>query len=399
MSQSDLADGVADPSYVSMLEAGKRTPSLEIVIQLADRLGVAVEDLTGVDAMPHSIDTERENQYLAMQVRASSAMDLGDLDDACRWTMRSFELATAEGNPHRMLSAGLSLQGLLALVGESAKRYALLERLSELATMRIPDVYFKITLSRADAAWDTGRMREAETLVRAALDGVADADLTGTTAHVRAMGMLVVLRADLGEFWDQDALIDAMMAAASAGGGSRSAGWAYWSAAAALALAGSGESALRHLSSAEELADDFLLFNERAWFYRSAASIQLSAGADLGRVRDNLDRAEGSLRSRYIRGQHFRLDAQWARFDLADGRPAEAAERCAKLLAGVEDLALTAIERARLHAVYARALAALGDVADAVVQYRSAANAFEEFTAYAWSARTLRELDELRSAA
>ena len=45
MSQAQLALGVLSASHLSLLEAGKRRPSLEVVCALAHRLGVPADDI------------------------------------------------------------------------------------------------------------------------------------------------------------------------------------------------------------------------------------------------------------------------------------------------------------------------------------------------------------------
>lgn len=58
LSQSALAAGELSPSYVSLLESDKRSPSTEIVHQLAARLGCPVSDL--LDGEPSERDTRVE---------------------------------------------------------------------------------------------------------------------------------------------------------------------------------------------------------------------------------------------------------------------------------------------------------------------------------------------------
>src|SRR5215208_4471094 len=45
MSQRALARGVCTPAYVSRLEKGERIPSLQLLRRLAERLGVAADEL------------------------------------------------------------------------------------------------------------------------------------------------------------------------------------------------------------------------------------------------------------------------------------------------------------------------------------------------------------------
>ena len=47
LSQAELAEGIVDPSYISLLEAGRRTPTPDVVAALAARLGVSTSQLVG----------------------------------------------------------------------------------------------------------------------------------------------------------------------------------------------------------------------------------------------------------------------------------------------------------------------------------------------------------------
>jgi transcriptional regulator with XRE-family HTH domain len=396
LSQSELAAGQANQSYGSMLESGKRTPSLEIIMRLAERLGVPPTALTD-DLALRGIKTEQanqESQYLALQIRARGAMDLGDLDAARGSYENIYALAAADGDAHWTIAAGLSLDGILQLLGDNDARYRLMADLSRVADTQVVDVRFKLKISWADAAWDIGRLREAESLLRDALDLLHRAHLEGTTEHVRALGMLIVLRCDLGDDHGNDRLITQMVEAVTTGGRAPTIGWAHWSASVAYALMEVPDAALDHLAHAEALAAGFISRGEWAWFCRSAASVLLSAGGDLDRVRHFLDQAAEALRHHSSPGQHTRLNTVAARYEFAAGR-AEAAERlCAELLDETRPV-LTPVDRARMQELRARSLLELGRTDEAATAFRAAAETFEAIGAYRWSARAWRQLNSV----
>lgn len=397
MSQSELANGVADPSYVSMLESGKREPSLEIIVQLAARLGVPPMSLTdsGSVLTIQSERTSRDNQYLALSIRAQGYVELGDLDAARELYEEVLRLAELEGNRHWLLSSGMSLEGILQMLGDNKARYQLLSDLDSVAGTQLPDVQFKVKTSLADAAWDTGLLRQAEGHVRLALDLLLEAGLRGTTEHVRVLGMLIVLRCDLGDWEGNEDFIDQMIAAAAQGGRIPTVGWAHWSAMVACTLMEQHEQALRHLAEAESLATKFVSRGEWAWFCRSAAASLLAADADLGLVRNYLEQAEQVLRHNSFPGQRSRLQTVWARFELVAGRAEQSERLCTELLE-MTDPVLTPIDRARLLVVRSHALAQLGRRDEAAEQMRTAASTFENLGAFRWSARAWRDLDALQ---
>ena len=73
LTQAELADGISAASYISLLEAGKRTPKPELVVQFASRLGVSVAELM-IDQGDQEIDW-------TLNV-AQVALSTGNLDDA-----------------------------------------------------------------------------------------------------------------------------------------------------------------------------------------------------------------------------------------------------------------------------------------------------------------------------
>ncbi|MFY1669647.1 helix-turn-helix domain-containing protein [Plantactinospora sp. WMMB334] len=395
LSQSELAEGVANPSYVSMLESGKRTPSLEIVLLLSRRLSVSPSELTGTDLTGAESEAgRRDDDYLSLQLRARSAMELGDAEGARDAFAQIYRRAAAGTDAYWMTSAGLSLESVLQSLGEDGARFELLEELERITRQQVSDVRLRVLTSLADVAWDTGRLRRAEQIIRDALDLLRTEGREGTTEHIRALGMLVVLRCDLGEVEGVDALVDLMIESATRVGRPVTIGWAHWSAAVGYAVIENVERAVAHLTRAEELADGFLNRGEWVWFCRSAASILLSAGASLARVRAYVEQAEGALRHHSQPGQRLRLSVVTARYELASGDPASAERRCVDLLAST-DPQLTPVDRARVLELHARALATLERPEPAIEQLRAAAQAYEAMGAYRWASRAWREVDRL----
>lgn len=71
LTQYELAEGIAASSFISLLEAGKRKPKPELVVKLASRLGVPLEDL--------SINQDAQERELTLNT-AKVALSSGDLE-------------------------------------------------------------------------------------------------------------------------------------------------------------------------------------------------------------------------------------------------------------------------------------------------------------------------------
>ena len=78
ISQVELAGDQLSPSYVSLLEAGKRHPSDEVITQLAERLQCTVDDLVNPITREQAQRTQLEITY------ARLAMANGETEDARR---------------------------------------------------------------------------------------------------------------------------------------------------------------------------------------------------------------------------------------------------------------------------------------------------------------------------
>lgn len=92
MSQAELADGLSTPSFLSLVESGKRSPSPKLAEALAARVGIAVDAATA--AMPP------QEALLAL-----AALRAGDLERAERQAA-----ALADGSAERLLVQGLLLE-------------------------------------------------------------------------------------------------------------------------------------------------------------------------------------------------------------------------------------------------------------------------------------------------
>jgi tetratricopeptide (TPR) repeat protein len=73
LTQYELAEGLAASSFISLLEAGKRKPKSDLVVKLASRLGVPVEELV--------IDQSAQERDLNLNT-AKVALSSGDLEVA-----------------------------------------------------------------------------------------------------------------------------------------------------------------------------------------------------------------------------------------------------------------------------------------------------------------------------
>jgi tetratricopeptide (TPR) repeat protein len=108
LSQRQLATAGCSPAYISRVEAGTRTPSLQVLAQLATRLGVSDSWLA----------TGKENRVATLLRDAEIALRLDDVDEARK--LYSGALDEADDAPSR--SAALEGLADIALRSGSPKR-------------------------------------------------------------------------------------------------------------------------------------------------------------------------------------------------------------------------------------------------------------------------------------
>jgi transcriptional regulator with XRE-family HTH domain len=77
LSQSDLASGIMSPSHISLLESGQRSPSPELLEQLAERLGVTPKYLSSGPSA-HAAESRRKDLLFAEMALKNGDTELAE---------------------------------------------------------------------------------------------------------------------------------------------------------------------------------------------------------------------------------------------------------------------------------------------------------------------------------
>ena len=64
LSQEKLAQGICDRKYISHIELGKQIPTLDIVNQLSERLGINLYETYALMLRHHDIETHQKIEQL-----------------------------------------------------------------------------------------------------------------------------------------------------------------------------------------------------------------------------------------------------------------------------------------------------------------------------------------------
>jgi tetratricopeptide (TPR) repeat protein len=133
MTQADLAAGIAASSYISLLEAGKRKPKLDLIVKLSNRLGVSSEELL--------VDSSLQEIALSLNT-AKVALSSGDLDIAKDYAERVLKSSGVQQSS--ALAASVILLQVKAREGIFEGVLDELEKLFRDNTHAAPDVLARI---------------------------------------------------------------------------------------------------------------------------------------------------------------------------------------------------------------------------------------------------------------
>ncbi|WP_255683126.1 helix-turn-helix domain-containing protein [Actinokineospora sp. PR83] len=401
MSQRDLvADGgTVSASYVSLLEAGNRVPTLEVVHQLARTLGVRPRDLAG-DSWPDdgasttARTSEHDSGQLMTRILTQSAFASGDLVDARRHAEDAFDRARQHGESTSIIESGMSLQRILGMTNEHRQRLAVLDELAKVAdTAGLETIQLSISIDLATACRAVGELNRARALLSETQHALVVSPLAGTAEEVRLYAVQISVLCDLDESPLALDLIDPMLAAATTLDSPATSGRAYWTAAVALGRAGMRADALSHLEKARDSLNGSMPVQDWLRFCRAAASIQLDCGGDLEEVRKLIADARSAQRTLSMSTDRDEVDSLQARFELASGAPREAMRISQEVLDRAE---VAGYELLRLRRTLALAAQEAGETEVAIASLRTLAADAEDEGALSIAVWAWKRLESLR---
>lgn len=394
LSQRDLAGGVVDPSYISLLESGSRLPTLQVVVRLSEVLGVSLADLAGPSTAPEPGDDDRDAR-LVSDILARSSLDFGDLADAQQRYASAYTSARRAGLVVEALDHGMALQEIFALRADHKASYEQLLELAPLAAeLAVPELALAVEINTASAARQTDRPVEALELAEHVVATIGDTTFANTWEHVRALGVLISVRCECGRLGELSGLLETMLAMAETLDSPAMTGRAHWVAGVAYARTGDAEKAKRHIRYArEKLATPATSLREWAKFCRAAASALLDVAADIDEIEQLVRGAQATLSMVDVPGEAALLRLLRARFALARGDARTTLE-----LTEDEPVDLNGVDRVTLRATRGRALRLLERGDEALDVLRAAARLAEDLQHYRQSIAIWRDIDDIRSA-
>ncbi|MBI1376569.1 MAG: helix-turn-helix domain-containing protein [Frankiales bacterium] len=369
LSQTALAGSDLHPSYISLLESGRRVPTAEVVALLAARLGVTSEVLTG------EIVVELEGP-LAL---AEAALGLGSPQDAVAQLeplRDGITAARAQRDP-LVFRAGLALATGLERVGRLTEATEVLEDMrtaADAARGRLPGLHVAVALVRCYRdGGDLARAVDVGETTLARCHGLASAQLSG---HAQLVSTLASAYVERGDLLRAQLLLDELVESTARNGTLDEQAAACWNAAITAAERGDPVAALELCEQAATLVavgDDL----------RAAARLQVTRAWIL--LAQQPARAEEAQALVLDALPHLRqyagtvtlssAETELARCAMLLGDPGSAVAHAASAAAAVTDE--HPIERARALAVLGAAYVAVGDRALGLASLEEAAGLLE----------------------
>lgn len=201
-SQSDLALGIMSPSHISLMESGRRSPSPELLEQLARRLGVTPEYLTH-GPTSKAVESQRKDLLFA-----EIALKNGDLEFAENSVKSLIGGLQAGGNLELAVRARHLHARILERSGrleEAASELRLGINLAEISGLPLEAVEMTITLSTC--VRESGDFLQALELITAAQESFP-AELRNSATYARLLSSAIGIRYVRGDYLRAQELSD-----------------------------------------------------------------------------------------------------------------------------------------------------------------------------------------------
>jgi tetratricopeptide (TPR) repeat protein len=390
LSQVALAGDDLHPSYVSLLESGRRSPTAAIVKVLAARLGILPEQLSG-----DTVDDVGEQLLLADAALSTGrpAESVTLLEQVvARLGADRFAVDPTAFRAGDVYATALERSGRL---DDATSMWERLRAVAETSPGRLP--WLPVVGALVRCYRDAGDLSRAVDLGEAALRRYSELHLEGLDGHGALVSTLAGVYSERGDHLRAKIILDDLIAQTEQSGSLDDRGYAYWNAAVTAAERGQvgeglrlAERAAALLSTGDDVRSRARLQVTRAWLLLAerppdAATARRILRAALPEVRQHA----GAL-------SVASAETELARCELLLGR-ADVARRLAQsaLKRLHEEHRL---ERARALTALGAALVASGETAAGVAELEEAANALRLVEAPRQAAAVWRQLSEtLRS--
>lgn len=202
LSQSDLALGIMSPSHISLMESGRRSPSPELLEQLAERLGVTPEYLTS-GPCSKAVESRRKDLLFA-----EIAFRNGDLEFAAD-SLKSLigDLEPGENPEFTVRARHLYARVLERLGGLDEASQELRQAIHSAEISGLPLEAIEMTITLSNCAKESGDFLQALELISAAQESFPS-ELRNSSTYARLLSSAIAIYYLRGDYLRAQELAD-----------------------------------------------------------------------------------------------------------------------------------------------------------------------------------------------
>ncbi|XKK38595.1 helix-turn-helix domain-containing protein [Nocardiopsis sp. ARC36] len=378
MAQRDLTGSQITSSYISLIETGKRIPTLNVVVLLAEKLGMPLEALLGRPSPQISPRNETSDALTNTFLHAVNTMEIGSYEEALLQFRQAYRQAR-DVNDHKLLvQIGFRTDEILQIQRKHGERVSLFTELltspgiEEQSTLKI-----SVVTGLVSALRDSGQWQEAR---RAALDAqplVETPPIEGSVEHVKFLGVLISILCELRSLDEIRPPLEKLLQLAAELGQDGVIGRANWVASRAYVVIGDNDAAYDSLHLAlEHLSLKGITTHEWIRFSRSIAGTLIAIERDLSMAEEWLQNAETAAHLLKAQEEDLTIQVLKCRLALLSGSPDKVVEISSKF--DLDTTALPDRPRAQMQETLGEALLRLGKVGEGISSLREAARTWEK---------------------
>jgi tetratricopeptide (TPR) repeat protein len=225
LSQAELAGEELSPSYVSLLEAGKRTPSEDVLRGLAEKLNCEPEYL--LECLSDDLGADLELELKFAELSITSGQPRAALDAFEKAAKRAVEAGLPRYDALAQWGVARALEGLGQLE-EAARKYEALLRLRPADRGKVSSLALVVALCRC--LRELGDLDRGIEAAEKALAELRELKITPTTEGVELISTLVGLYAERGDLHTAEYLAQEAIEQVRGLDDRRAVGAAYWNA-------------------------------------------------------------------------------------------------------------------------------------------------------------------------
>ena len=395
MAQRDLTGSQITSSYISLIETGKRIPTLNVVVLLAEKLGIPLEALLGRQA-PQILPRKESSDSLSDTfLHAVNTMEIGAHDEALAQFRQAYQEARHVDDHKLLVQIGFRTDEILQIQRKHEERVALFTELLTSPGIEEQEVLkISVITGLVSALRDSGRWQEARQTALDAQPLLESPPIDGSVEHVKFLGVLISTLCELRCLDEIRPPLEKLLRLAAELGQVGVIGRANWVASRAYVVIGDNDAAYASLHLAlEHLSLKGITTHEWVRFSRSIAGTLIAIERDLPMAEEWLRNAETAAHLLRAREEDLAIQVLKCRLALLSGEPEKVVEISVRF--DLDSASLPDLSRAQMQETLAEARFRLGEKEKGVQSLRESARTWERAGDFQNAISTWKRIDQM----